>query len=220
MFFLDAFAESLTNISDSPQSSPQKNIQKSPIKTYPAITVAAPPSRPQTARRGRGMAKRGTAIRGRRKAGKNISEFTMKRQKPEYDSDPNWSMESEETAESYRPAVKKKAIEFSPARSSPKATSTLTVTVPLPANHIKYMYGVNAWKHWVHAKNNEMENKLKNLKERPSNLSRLNPDILNSTSEELNQGLAMLVKLVRKPNGEMYAPDSIYYLCLGKFFLS
>lgn len=32
---------------------------------------------------------------------------------------------------------------------------------------------------------------------------------------ELNYGLAHFVNEIRRPNGESYAPDSIYYLCLG-----
>lgn len=40
-------------------------------------------------------------------------------------------------------------------------------------------------------------------------------DILQLTADELNYSLCLFVKEVRKPNGDEYAPDSIYYLCLG-----
>lgn len=42
-------------------------------------------------------------------------------------------------------------------------------------------------------------------------------DILQLTADELNYSLCLFVKEVRKPNGTEYAPDTIYYLCLGKF---
>lgn len=40
-------------------------------------------------------------------------------------------------------------------------------------------------------------------------------DLLQLTSDELNYSLCLFVKEVRKPNGAEYAPDTIYYLCLG-----
>lgn len=41
------------------------------------------------------------------------------------------------------------------------------------------------------------------------------PDLLQLTPDELNYSLCLFVKEVRKPNGAEYAPDTIYYLCLG-----
>ena len=38
------------------------------------------------------------------------------------------------------------------------------------------------------------------------------------TANELNYSLCLFVKEVRKPNGAEYAPDTIYYLCLGKIY--
>ncbi|OBS59409.1 hypothetical protein A6R68_09465 [Neotoma lepida] len=63
----------------------------------------------------------------------------------------------------------------------------------------KYTYGVNAWKHWV--KTRQLDEDLLVLDE--------------LKSPELNYGLAHFVNEIRRPNGENYAPDSIYYLCLG-----
>ena len=40
-------------------------------------------------------------------------------------------------------------------------------------------------------------------------------DLLQLTADELNYSLCLFVKEVRKPNGTEYAPDTIYYLCLG-----
>ena len=40
-------------------------------------------------------------------------------------------------------------------------------------------------------------------------------DILKLRADKLNFTLCMFVKEVKKPNGDPYAPDSIFYLTLG-----
>lgn len=40
-------------------------------------------------------------------------------------------------------------------------------------------------------------------------------DILECNSAELSFALAHFIQEVRRPNGETYSPDSIFYLCLG-----
>ncbi|XP_036311300.1 zinc finger MYM-type protein 2 isoform X10 [Pipistrellus kuhlii] len=78
----------------------------------------------------------------------------------------------------------------------------------------KYTYGVNAWKHWV--KTRQFDEDLLVLDELKSpKLVKLKEDLLSHTTAELNYGLAHFVNEIRRPNGESYAPDSIYYLCLG-----
>uniref|UniRef100_A0A8C0E470 Zinc finger MYM-type containing 2 n=1 Tax=Balaenoptera musculus TaxID=9771 RepID=A0A8C0E470_BALMU len=78
----------------------------------------------------------------------------------------------------------------------------------------KYTYGVNAWKHWVRAR--QLDEDLLVLDELKSPKSvKLKEDLLCHTTAELDYGLAHFVKEIRRPNGENYAPDSIYYLCLG-----
>ncbi|NXJ82084.1 ZMYM2 protein, partial [Trogon melanurus] len=78
----------------------------------------------------------------------------------------------------------------------------------------KYAYGVNAWKHWV--KSRYLDEELPELEELKSTKSvKLKEDLLSHTSAELNYGLTHFVNEIRRPNGENYAPDSIYYLCLG-----
>ncbi|XP_044741704.1 zinc finger MYM-type protein 3-like isoform X2 [Chrysoperla carnea] len=73
---------------------------------------------------------------------------------------------------------------------------------------LKYTFGVNAWKQWVTTKNAELEKSTLPLKPFKS-------EILQLTADELNYSLCLFVKEVRKPNGSEYAPDTIYYLCLG-----
>ncbi|RZC39488.1 DUF3504 domain containing protein [Asbolus verrucosus] len=73
---------------------------------------------------------------------------------------------------------------------------------------LKYTFGVNAWKQWVTTKNTELEKSSKYVKP-------FKTEILQLTADELNYSLCLFVKEVRKPNGAEYAPDTIYYLCLG-----
>ncbi|XP_063403183.1 zinc finger MYM-type protein 4-like isoform X2 [Mytilus trossulus] len=84
---------------------------------------------------------------------------------------------------------------------------------PPDANmYLKYTYGVNAWKHWVVLKNNQLD---KVTKQGSGKLKLFKTDMLQCSADELNYSLCLFVKEVRKPNGEEYAPDSIYYLCIG-----
>ena len=115
---------------------------------------------------------------------------------------------------SRRGRAKRPKIEPAPEIIPPReATPSPQPQAPPPdANfHLKYTYGVNAWKHWVIAKNSQMEGASKSKK-----LKLFKTDILQCTADELNYALCLFVKEVRKPNGEEYAVDSIYYLCLGK----
>ena len=74
------------------------------------------------------------------------------------------------------------------------------------------MYGVNAWKHWVNQKNEQL-NKAATINKK---IKTFKTDILQCTAEELCRSLCLFIKELRKPNGEQYNADSIYYLCLGK----
>ncbi|XP_076676327.1 zinc finger protein without children isoform X2 [Andrena cerasifolii] len=76
---------------------------------------------------------------------------------------------------------------------------------------LKYTFGVNAWRQWVVAKNAELEKQNTPMRK----IKLFKTDLLQLTADELNYSLCLFVKEVRKPNGTEYAPDTIYYLCLG-----
>ncbi|XP_076619642.1 zinc finger protein without children isoform X1 [Colletes latitarsis] len=76
---------------------------------------------------------------------------------------------------------------------------------------LKYTFGVNAWRQWVVAKNAELEKQNTSMRK----IKLFKTDLLQLTADELNYSLCLFVKEVRKPNGTEYAPDTIYYLCLG-----
>ncbi|XP_065202335.1 zinc finger MYM-type protein 4 [Planococcus citri] len=77
---------------------------------------------------------------------------------------------------------------------------------------LKFTIGIRAWKQWLLAKNEQLEQAATaaNKKAKTFNLN-----ILKLTTDELNYLLCLFVKEVRKPNGDEYAPDTIYYLCLS-----
>jgi hypothetical protein len=72
----------------------------------------------------------------------------------------------------------------------------------------QFTYGVLAFRKWIKEKNSELAVSGKNAKP-------FKTDILQLSTEELNYTLCMFVKEVRKPDGDEYAPDIIFYLCLG-----
>uniref|UniRef100_A0A663EDY9 Zinc finger MYM-type containing 2 n=1 Tax=Aquila chrysaetos chrysaetos TaxID=223781 RepID=A0A663EDY9_AQUCH len=118
----------------------------------------------------------------------------------------------EEYEEQPRPRSKKKGVKrkaVSEYQSHDDSSENSECSFPF-----KYTYGVNAWKHWV--KSRYLDEELPELEELKSTKSvKLKEDLLSHTSAELNYGLTHFVNEIRRPNGENYAPDSIYYLCLG-----
>ncbi|KAF4787660.1 zinc finger MYM-type protein 2 isoform X1 [Turdus rufiventris] len=118
----------------------------------------------------------------------------------------------EEYEEQPRPRSKKKGVKrkaVSEYQSHDDSSENSECSFPF-----KYAYGVNAWKHWV--KSRYLDEELPELEEMKSIKSvKLKEDLLSHTSAELNYGLTHFVNEIRRPNGENYAPDSIYYLCLG-----
>ncbi|NWS33520.1 ZMYM2 protein, partial [Polioptila caerulea] len=118
----------------------------------------------------------------------------------------------EEYEEQPRPRSKKKGVKrkaVSEYQAHDDSSENSECSFPF-----KYVYGVNAWKHWV--KSRYLDEGLPELEELKSIKSvKLKEDLLSHTSAELNYGLTHFVNEIRRPNGENYAPDSIYYLCLG-----
>ncbi|XP_059471481.1 zinc finger MYM-type protein 4 [Neocloeon triangulifer] len=85
------------------------------------------------------------------------------------------------------------------------------VIEPDPDLQLKFSYGVLAFRKWIKEKNSELTELA--LSGKAAKLFKT--DILQLSTEELNFTLCMFVKEVRKPDGDEYAPDIIFYLCLG-----
>uniref|UniRef100_H3B504 Zinc finger MYM-type containing 4 n=1 Tax=Latimeria chalumnae TaxID=7897 RepID=H3B504_LATCH len=138
--------------------------------------------------------------------------------------------------------VKKKQVAVVEPKGVPQASFPGTSN---SSPTLKYMYGVNAWKSWVHWKNSQgdheelkfgatyqSDKQTKKVLLSPTSRAvlhqtafakgchltrsvKLKEDLLSCTSAELSYGLCQFIREVRRPNGEEYKPDSIFYLCLS-----
>lgn len=104
---------------------------------------------------------------------------------------------------------------------------------PSAASKLNHLYGVKAWRSWVQQRNKQPQkckffssfliNFLLNLHclrftfilPVTADPVEVKEDVLDCNSAELSFGLSCFIKEVRRPNGEPYSPDSIFYLCLG-----
>ncbi|XP_043548637.1 zinc finger MYM-type protein 2 [Chiloscyllium plagiosum] len=122
----------------------------------------------------------------------------------------------EEYEEQTRPQCRRKGAKkkaFSDGHSQDDSIVTPEIGFTL-----SYIYGITAWKHWIATKKAKSENTVEMdgfnsaLLEKSAHIK---GELLSYTAAELDCGLATFIKEVRRPNGEHYAPDSLYYLCLG-----
>ncbi|KAJ4939910.1 hypothetical protein JOQ06_029346 [Pogonophryne albipinna] len=104
--------------------------------------------------------------------------------------------------------VKRSRDPYSSRKRSRRRTGSLNhsaVRTP-PASKLNHVYGVKAWRSWVQQQNQQPTR---------SNMVDVKEDVLQCDSAELSFGLSHFITDVRRPNGETYSPDSIFYLCLG-----
>ncbi|XP_018554415.1 zinc finger MYM-type protein 4 isoform X2 [Lates calcarifer] len=91
-----------------------------------------------------------------------------------------------------------------------KGSSKKPVTVEVPK--LKSQYGVDAWKRWIQWRQTQPNLVKPRFGSRPMELKE---DVLKCTTAELSYGLCCFITEVKRPNGEPYSPDSLFYLCLG-----
>ncbi|XP_040909206.1 zinc finger MYM-type protein 4-like isoform X2 [Toxotes jaculatrix] len=77
---------------------------------------------------------------------------------------------------------------------------------------LKSQYGVDAWKRWIQWRQTQPNLEKPRFGSRPMELKE---DVLRCTTAELSYGLCCFITEVKRPNGEPYSPDSLFYLCLG-----
>ncbi|XP_072532060.1 zinc finger MYM-type protein 4 isoform X2 [Salminus brasiliensis] len=82
----------------------------------------------------------------------------------------------------------------------------------LNISKLHHEYGVQAWKSWIRWRNTQPNVEVPKIGSRNMMLKE---DMLQCSTAELSYGLCKFITEVRRPNGEMYSPDSIHYLCLG-----
>ncbi|KAM3597055.1 uncharacterized protein V6R79_025494 [Siganus canaliculatus] len=94
--------------------------------------------------------------------------------------------------------------------SSQRVFSKKDVVVDAPK--LKSEYGVEAWKQWIQWRQTQPNLKKPRYGSRPMELKE---DVLRCTTAELSYGLCCFIHEVKRPNGDSYSPDSLFYLCLG-----
>ncbi|XP_077362894.1 zinc finger MYM-type protein 4-like isoform X3 [Festucalex cinctus] len=97
------------------------------------------------------------------------------------------------------------------AEGSVKKGSATKSSVP-KVPKLKSEYGVDAWKRWIRWRDAQPDVETPRIGMRPLVLKE---DLLSCTSAELSYGLCRFIAEVRRPSGEHYSADSLFYLCLG-----
>uniref|UniRef100_A0A8C2XRK1 TRASH domain-containing protein n=1 Tax=Cyclopterus lumpus TaxID=8103 RepID=A0A8C2XRK1_CYCLU len=77
---------------------------------------------------------------------------------------------------------------------------------------LESQYGVDAWKRWIQWRQTQPNLEKPRFGSRPMELK---DDVLRCTTAELSYGLCCFITELKRPNGEPYSPDSLFYLCLG-----
>ncbi|CDQ88927.1 unnamed protein product [Oncorhynchus mykiss] len=111
---------------------------------------------------------------------------------------------------------------LTPQRRKSKAAETASVVaslgeaqsdvVPGEPPKLQHMYGVDAWKRWVQWSKTQPDLEKPRFGSRPMEIKE---DVLKCTTAELGYGLCRFICEVKRPNGESYSQDSLFYLCLG-----
>ncbi|XP_074542366.1 zinc finger MYM-type protein 4 isoform X3 [Halichoeres trimaculatus] len=101
-----------------------------------------------------------------------------------------------------------RATKAAEAASKKGLNKAMGVDIP----KLKSQYGVEAWKRWIQWRQTQPNLEKPRFGSRPIELKE---DVLRSTTAELSYGLCCFIREVKRPNGERYSPDSIFYLCLG-----
>ncbi|KAM4631460.1 zinc finger MYM-type protein 4-like [Polymixia lowei] len=100
--------------------------------------------------------------------------------------------------------------EVSTAAVSLKGSSNKSVFREPPKLESKY--GIDAWKRWIQWREKQPNLEKPRFGSRPMELKE---DVLRCTTAELSYGLCRFIAEVKRPTGESYSPDSLFYLCLG-----
>ncbi|XP_068431607.1 zinc finger MYM-type protein 4-like isoform X2 [Clinocottus analis] len=94
--------------------------------------------------------------------------------------------------------------------STQKAAANKAAALDVPK--LRSQYGVEAWKRWIQWRQTQPNLEKPRFGSRPMELKE---DVLRSTTAELSYGLCCFITELKRPNGEPYSPDSLFYLCLG-----
>uniref|UniRef100_A0A8C7TII0 TRASH domain-containing protein n=1 Tax=Oncorhynchus mykiss TaxID=8022 RepID=A0A8C7TII0_ONCMY len=98
------------------------------------------------------------------------------------------------------------------ASAVPSLAAAKSDVVPGEPPKLQHMYGVDAWKRWVQWSKTQPDLEKPRFGSRPMEIKE---DVLKCTTAELSYGLCRFICEVKRPNGESYSQDSLFYLCLG-----
>ncbi|XP_034401108.1 uncharacterized protein LOC117738995 isoform X2 [Cyclopterus lumpus] len=96
-------------------------------------------------------------------------------------------------------------------QQSPRAATEETCqreVVSRKHHKLKSQCGVDAWKGWIRWR--ETQTNLISPDALP-----LDQDVLRCSASELSDGLCCFIREVKRPDGEPYSPDGLFYLCLS-----
>ncbi|XP_029587396.1 zinc finger MYM-type protein 4-like isoform X2 [Salmo trutta] len=107
---------------------------------------------------------------------------------------------------------KRKSRAAETASAVPSLGAAKSDVVPGEPPKLQHMYGVDAWKRWVQWSKTQPDLEKPRFGSRPMEIKE---DVLKCTTAELGYGLCRFICEVKRPNGESYSQDSLFYLCLG-----
>ncbi|XP_052327902.1 zinc finger MYM-type protein 4-like isoform X3 [Oncorhynchus keta] len=107
---------------------------------------------------------------------------------------------------------KRKSKAAETASVVPSLAAAKSDVVPGEPPKLQHMYGVDAWKRWVQWSKTQPDLEKPRFGSRPMEIKE---DVLKCTTAELSYGLCRFICEVKRPNGESYSQDSLFYLCLG-----
>uniref|UniRef100_A0A8K9WSK0 TRASH domain-containing protein n=1 Tax=Oncorhynchus mykiss TaxID=8022 RepID=A0A8K9WSK0_ONCMY len=107
---------------------------------------------------------------------------------------------------------KRKSRAAETASAVPSLAAAKSDVVPGEPPKLQHMYGVDAWKRWVQWSKTQPDLEKPRFGSRPMEIKE---DVLKCTTAELSYGLCRFICEVKRPNGESYSQDSLFYLCLG-----
>ncbi|XP_051991636.1 zinc finger MYM-type protein 4-like isoform X1 [Xyrauchen texanus] len=148
--------------------------------------------------------------------------FSTSAEKPQIDSKADIPVEgtgllNQQTKQEQKKthSVKQRTIKRGRNSSTEKRRCAGTVAATSDSKTIANLYrpkhGVSAWKDWVCWRNAQPNMETPKCGSRSL---KLKEDLLKCSPAELSFGLSKFISEVRRPNGEKYSPDSIFYLCL------
>ncbi|XP_039675540.1 uncharacterized protein LOC120570916 isoform X5 [Perca fluviatilis] len=96
------------------------------------------------------------------------------------------------------------------SRAAEEAASQREKVMSRKRQKLESQCGIAAWKRWIQWRKSQT-----NLDLVSYHAVTLNEDVLRCSASELSDSLCCFITEVKRPDGEPYSPDSLFYLCLS-----